>query len=119
MSHEITGKIHLINDTQTFPSGFCKREFVITTEEKYPQQIKLESVKDGCDRLDAYQVGDDITVSFNLRGNEHNGKYYVSLQAWKFDRQAGERPPEGVRSPEYGKPEMKAQEEDETDTIPF
>lgn len=119
MSHELTGKIHLINDTQTFPSGFAKREFVITTEEKYPQQIKLEAVKDGCDRLDAYQVGDDITVSFNLRGNEYNGKYYVSLQAWKFDRQAGERPPEGVRSPEYGKPEVKAVVVDDADEIPF
>jgi single-strand DNA-binding protein len=24
-------------------------------------------------------------VSFNLRGNEFNGKYYVNLQAWKIE----------------------------------
>jgi hypothetical protein len=26
-----------------------------------------------------------VMVSFNLRGNEYNGKYYVNLQAWKIE----------------------------------
>jgi hypothetical protein len=89
MSYELTGIVHAIYDTQTFPSGFSKREFVVeTSEEKFPQQIKLEAVKETCQRLDLYQEGDPITVSFNIRGNEYNGKHYVNLQAWKFDRGA-------------------------------
>ena len=84
--YELPGKIKLIGDVQSFPSGFTKREFVVTTaDEKYPQDIKLEAVKDDCAKLDKYEPGDDITVHFNLRGNEYNGKYYVSLAAWKFD----------------------------------
>ena len=87
MSYEISGTVHIIHETQTFASGFQKREFVVKTdEEKYPQEIKLEAIKDACDWLDAYEEGDPITVSFNLRGNEYNGKHYVNLQAWKFDR---------------------------------
>lgn len=90
-NYEITGTIIKIGQTQSFgASGFTKREFVIEEQEgKYPQQIKLEAVKDGCDRLDAYDEGDTATIGFNIRGNEHNGKHYVSLQAWKFDRAAG------------------------------
>ena len=29
-------------------------------------------------------------MSFNVRGNEYNGKYYVNLQAWKLNKSAGE-----------------------------
>jgi len=82
---EITGKIKLINDTQTFDSGFQKREFVVTTNEQYPQDIKLECIKDRCSLLDSYSVGDEVKVAFNLRGNEYNGRYYVNLQAWRME----------------------------------
>lgn len=86
---EIVGKIKVINETQTFDSGFQKREFVVTTEETYPQDIKLEFVKDKCSLLDMYQEDQSVTVGFNLRGNEYNGKYYVNLQAWKIGHNDG------------------------------
>jgi len=84
MSNQITGVIKLINPTQTFDSGFQKREFVVTTKEQYPQDIKIEVVKDKCAVLDGYKVGQSVAVDYNLRGSEYNGKYYVSLQAWKI-----------------------------------
>jgi hypothetical protein len=82
MSLELKGKIKVINPTETFGSGFTKREFVITTAEQYPQDVKFEVVKDKCSKLDSYRVGQEVAVQFNVRGNEYNGKYYVSLQAW-------------------------------------
>ena len=82
---EISGKIKLINDTQVFDSGFQKREFVVTTNEQYPQDIKLECIKDRVSILDAYSVGDNVKVAFNLRGNEYNGRYFVNLQAWRME----------------------------------
>jgi hypothetical protein len=86
--YQLTGRVFRLGDTQTFPSGFQKREFVLEeTEGKYPQQIKFEAMKDGCTRLDSCREGDILTVHFNLRGNEYNGKFYVSLQAWKFEGQ--------------------------------
>jgi hypothetical protein len=81
----ITGKVKAVFDTQTFGSGFTKREFVITTAEQYPQDVKFELVKDKTGAIDAYKVGQSVTVHFNVRGNEHQGKYYVSLQAWKLE----------------------------------
>jgi hypothetical protein len=43
---EIIGKVKLIRDEQSFASGFTKREFVITTEEQYPQDIQFELLKE-------------------------------------------------------------------------
>ncbi len=93
MSNTLTGKLIIVNDTQTFTSGFQKREFVIEeTEGKYPQQIKFEVVKDKCEALDDLRIGSEMTVHYNIRGNEHNGKHYVSLQAWKIEGESGGRP---------------------------
>ena len=84
MSNQITGVIKLINATEAFPSGFQKREFVVTTKEQYPQDLKFELLKDKCNEIDKFKVGESVTVSANIRGSEYQGKYYVSLQAWKI-----------------------------------
>lgn len=85
MSHEVTGKLKVTMDEQVFSSGFKKREFVITTEEQYPQDIKFELIKDKCSDIDKFKVGDTIKVSLNIRGNEYNSKYFVNLQAWRLE----------------------------------
>ena len=88
--YESTGKIKLISDTQNFPSGFSKREFVVTTaDSKYPQDLKFEVVKDKCAILDNYKEGQDVAVNFDIRGNEYNGKYYVNLSCWKLSGGSG------------------------------
>ncbi|MGJ8676614.1 MAG: DUF3127 domain-containing protein [Akkermansiaceae bacterium] len=83
--YEATGKIKVIFDTQTFPSGFSKREFVVTVgDNDYPQDIKYEIMKDKCALLDKFEVGQEVTVSFDIRGNEYKEKYYVNLNCWKI-----------------------------------
>jgi len=85
MSYEMTGSIKLIEDMQTFASGFVKTCFVITTKEKYPQDVKYECVKDRTALLDGVMVGDEVTVHFDIRGNEHNDRHYVNLNCWKLE----------------------------------
>ena len=117
--YEITGKVIAISETQTFASGFQKREFVVeTNEEKYPQKIKLEAAKDGCAKLDSYNIGDTVTVGFNIRGNEYNGKYYVNLQAWKFER-TGEPKVEKQSDPSTPPPSYTSDSLDQSDDVPF
>ena len=53
--YETVGKLKLIYDTQKFASGFTKREFVVTTQDKFPQDLKFEIVKDKCALLDSVQ----------------------------------------------------------------
>lgn len=93
---EISGKIKLIEETQSFSSGFTKREFVVTTNDaKYPQDIKFEIVKDKCSLLDNFSAGQDVNVNFDVRGNEYNGRYYVNLNCWKIQAAGGGNAPQG------------------------
>jgi hypothetical protein len=140
--YESRGSILLIHDVQSFASGFTKREFVINTGEKYPQQLKFELVKDRCAMLDGFSVGDDVLVQFDIRGNEYNGKHYVSLSCWKLQMAGAEadstessaRPRPGTGNASYSgqrQPPRIAQSEptaadlrkeddfDDADEIPF
>ncbi len=86
MGYEIEGTIKVIMDVMTFGSGFTKREFVITSgDDKYPQDIKMEFVKDKVALLDRFRPGQRVKVGFEIRGNENNGRYYVSLSAWRIN----------------------------------
>ena len=84
MAYELTGKIKLIQEPKTFDSGFTKREMVVIVEDgKYPQEINLEFVQDKVALLEALQPGQEVTVSFDIRGREYNGRYFNNLQGWK------------------------------------
>lgn len=86
MAYELTGKIKLIQEAKTFDSGFTKREMVVVVEDgKYPQEINIEFVQDKVALLDTLQVGQEVTVTFDIRGREYNGRYFNNLQGWKID----------------------------------
>ncbi|MCC5023756.1 MAG: DUF3127 domain-containing protein [Candidatus Synoicihabitans palmerolidicus] len=111
---EISGTIKKIFDEQTFGSGFNKREFVLTTEaDRYPQDLKFETVKDKVSLLSPLKTGDKIKVFFDVRGREWKENYYVNLAAWKIES-AGDPaaltsgPSDGppLREPEMGSGEI-------------
>lgn len=102
--YSTSGKLKWIGDVQSFPSGFTKREFVVTTAtDKYPQDLKFEIVKDKCSLLDPFAVGQDVEVNFDIRGNEYNGKYFVNLSCWKIQAAgAAAAPPSQARQSGHG-----------------
>lgn len=80
----IKGAVKLINEVKVISDKFSVREFVITTPDaKYPQDIILSTVNDKMSILDSIRPGQEVEVSFNLRGREFNGRYYNTLDAWK------------------------------------
>lgn len=89
-SFELTGTLKVLEDTQTFASGFTKREFVIEVPDgQYPQMVKFETVRDKIDQLNNFTIGDTLKVTFDVRGNEYKGRYYVNLNAWKIQGEGG------------------------------
>jgi hypothetical protein len=100
---ELQGKVKFIDETKEYGSnGFRKRELVITTEEQYPQHILIEFVQDKTELLNAYQIGQNVKVSINIRGREWvnpqgETKYFNSIQGWRIenlqDAQNSEIPP--------------------------
>lgn len=118
MSYELEGVVNVLEDSQTFGSGFEKREFVVTVEDgKYPQEIKLECVQGKVGLLDGVNVGDEVKVMFNLRGSEHNGRYFVNLQCWKLANKGGG----AVVEPSVGSDSVGVASDggDAADDIPF
>jgi hypothetical protein len=91
---EIKGKIETILEIQEFASGFKKRTIVVNTGGEYPQMVPIDFAKGKINMLDSLTNGQDVTVSAYIRGNEHNGKYYVSLAGWEAAAGAMTAPPE-------------------------
>ena len=80
----IKGAIKLINPIKVISDKFSVREFVVTTpDEKYPQDILFQTINDKMDVLESLGAGQQVEVSYNVRGREFNGRYYNTLDAWK------------------------------------
>jgi hypothetical protein len=86
------GAIKLINPIKVISDKFSVREFVITTADKYPQEVIFQTVNDKMDIITPYGQGQEVTVSFNVRGREYNGKWYNTLDAWKVQGDTAVQP---------------------------
>ncbi|HEY8404380.1 MAG TPA: DUF3127 domain-containing protein [Flavobacteriales bacterium] len=102
---ELIGRIKLIRDEQTFASGFSKREFVITTEEQYPNDIAFELLKEKGELITRFNQGDRIKVSFDIRGREWQGKYFNSLVAWRIE--SADAPAAQSAAPAHQQPQFQ------------
>jgi len=92
MSYKLTGLIKVLNPTVQVNEKFAKREFVVTDNStQYPQDIQFQATQDKCAMMDSFQVGQNVEVSFNLRGREwvnpksNVAMYFNSLEAWKIE----------------------------------
>ncbi len=89
MNNEVKGILHVKGQTQQRSEKFSTRSFTIkTNEDKYEQFISFELVNDRTDMIDPFGVGEEITVSFNLKGRQWTSpqgevKYFNTLEAWK------------------------------------
>jgi hypothetical protein len=93
MSESITirGTVVEVQEAKEFGSnGFRKSVIAVKTPGEYPQEYGIEFVKDKADAaVAALTVGDEVEIECNLRGREYNGKYYTSLQGWKWNKAEG------------------------------
>jgi hypothetical protein len=97
MSLEVTGKLLVKYDAQQVNDRFKKREFVLELAEEingnvYTNYAKMQLVQQKCDILDRFNEGDNVKVSFNIKGNrwERDGKvnFITNLDAWRIEAAA-------------------------------
>lgn len=94
MALEITGRLFEKFDTQQITPTFSKREFVLELSEQaangmtYTNYASFQLANNQCSLIDNFQLGDMLTVSFNIRGNkwERDGqvRYITNLNAWRI-----------------------------------
>ncbi len=95
MSFEITGKLvakfNIVQRTESFKT----REFVIEKSEDIggriiTNYIKFQCVQDKTAIPDRFSLGDEIKVSFNIKGTKwvKDGKenYITNLDAWRLEQ---------------------------------
>lgn len=100
MAYDVTGRLHEIFDEQQVSEKFRKREFVLEVQDgQYPQQIKFQLTQDKSNLIDPYKIGDEVKVTFDLRGRgfNKNGQmlYFTNLEAWRIESAAAGGAPAG------------------------
>lgn len=60
--------------------------YVLETQEQYPKKLAFDVVNDRIDTLNI-QVGEVLTVQFDINAREYDGKFFNSIKAWNVVRQ--------------------------------
>ena len=113
MSNSITGTVENLLPLQEFPSGFSKRVVVVNTGGDYPQSIPVEFHKDRVSVISGLTKGQQVTVSFDVLGNEYNGKYYSTIKGYRLEKGKEVEPETNVAK------QTQTDDQDEDDDIPF
>ena len=89
----ITGKLHFVEDTKQVSDSFKRRSFVVEYVDNplFPQYVSFELTQDRVGAIDAFKIGENIEVTFNLRGREWTSpelvkKYFNTLEAWRVQK---------------------------------
>lgn len=92
---EIRGKVHEVGALQKVSDSFAKRDLIIAYAEnpQFVEYIRFEATQDRCSIFDNLNVGEEVEVSFNLRGRPWTNTqgittYFNSLVAWRVTKLA-------------------------------
>jgi len=97
MANTETGVILELGDTKQVSEKFQVRELIMhqVWNSRFGETenfIKFQFVQQNCEKLDAYQVGDKVTISFNLDGrrlvDDQDGsiKYFTNVTGYAIDK---------------------------------
>lgn len=86
---EISGKIiqvlPLQQGTSKAGNAWKKQEYVLETHDTYPRKVKFDFFGDRVDQF-PLNIGDEVTVSFDLESREFNGRWYTDVRGWKAEK---------------------------------
>jgi cold shock CspA family protein len=87
------GIAYKVGNVETISDKFRKREFVVTDgADQYPQYIPFTFVNDKCDLLESIAEGQEVEVSFSLKGREWTSpqgqvKYFSTIEGFAISAQ--------------------------------
>ena len=121
---ELSGKVIAVLDPR---SGVSKpgnpwmvQEYVIETQDQYPRKMCFDVF--GEDKIKQFniQIGEELTVSFDVDAREWQGRWFNSIRAWKVERAATQQPaPADVPFPPMPDAPVDFSAGDEKDDLPF
>ena len=97
------------------------QEYVIETHDQYPRKMCFDVF--GEDKINQFniQIGEELTVHFDIDAREWQGRWFNSIRAWKVDRaQAGpDMPLADAPFPPMNAAPVDFSAGDEKDDLPF
>ena len=95
---DIYGKIIAVLPTRSGTSArgthWSSQTAVIETQEQYPKKLAFDVINDKIDQFNI-QVGEFLTVQFDINAREYNGRWFNSINAWNVIRQTQQAPEQG------------------------
>ena len=95
---DIYGKIIAVLPTRSGTSArgthWSSQTAVIETQEQYPKKLAFDVTNDKIDQLNI-QLGEILTVQFDINAREYNGRWFNSVNAWNVIRQTQQAPAQG------------------------
>lgn len=72
--------------SKTTGNAWKAQQYVIETKEAQPRQVMFEVF--GEDKIKAMniQLGEELTVFFDIDAREYQGRWYNQVKAWKVER---------------------------------
>lgn len=111
---EISGQIIAVLPTRSGTSArgteWSSQTAVVETKEQYPKKVAFDVMGDKIAQFNL-QVGEYVTVSYDIDAHEHNGKWFNAVRAWNVVRvnqqqQAYQQPPQQQQQSAYQQPQQ-------------
>lgn len=86
---EVKGKIiqkfDLQSGTSKAGNPWKKQNYLLETLDNFPRKIYFDFFGDRADQY-PLNVGDMITLSFDIECREYQGRYYTDIRGWKAEK---------------------------------
>jgi len=114
MSYQSTGTVvHLSPIEHVGQNGLAKRQLVIEVQDgQYTKTQPFTLLKERAEQAN-YQTGQQVTVSWDYKGREWQGKWFADAIAWKVEVQGQ------AGSVQQQQPAPYSDNELDADSVPF
>lgn len=124
---EISGQIIAVLPTRSGTSAkgtaWSSQTAVITTIEQYPKKVAFDVMNEKIAQFNL-QVGEYVTVSYDIDAHEYQGRWFNAVRAWNVARanqpqQATQQPPVNAQPQAPFPPQQQAALQGKSDDLPF
>ena len=95
---KIIQKLELQSGTSKAGNAWKKQEYVLETLDSYPRKVKFDFFGDRADQY-PLEVGDIITLSYDIESREFNGRWYTDIRGFKAMKEDPNSAPAAAAAP--------------------
>ncbi len=123
---KIIQKLDAVSGTSKAGNAWNKQEYVLETEDNFPKKVFFDFFGERASQYNL-EVGDRVTLSFDIESREYNGRWFTSIRGWKAEKipadaaqaPAASQPYAGPDFSQAPAPDFSAGAGDNNDDLPF